>query len=378
MLVFCEHACLCVHIICARCRYVILCVSTCVRVFTCTYPVFSKCLCLQKQMQTKSIAQSFCPEYSHQFDLSLPLTPDHHRGGSFVQELLEGRQCVALFEVYHKVLKSPVKVDSLHPHVHTVSSFMCRVCTMLYVYGAVVCTGYSRLLVLHTACDCCLYFVLHRQQQAGMSQHVISEYHLKRCCLVLLSWTSISSSAESQVPHAWIVCWYSVPTNTVMRVSHQVLGVGSPCVCLLHQMLGGERQEGWRSLFSFPLSTTGILWCRRCVMVGKWVGLSPHCSFPPQALQQGFSPPCAPWNKMAAAKLCLTIGQVGIGEECITYAASSIARKLCYLRYKVYDKSEHCPPDCEVSVCIVFVLFARPCHDQSGQGSHCTQRNGKL
>jgi C2 domain-containing protein 3 len=200
--------------------------------------------CSKKQMQTKSIAQSFCPEYSHQFDLSLPLTPDHHRGGSFVQELLEGRQCVALFEVYHKVLKSPVKTA------------------------------------------------------AGRD---VTARHLR------------------------------VPPEEVLLGSVELD---------LHQLL--SRESGIRGWVPLCLSTSPDARGR------KAGGLEVSIQFPSQhhrdlvvqeALQQGFSPPCAPWNKMAAAKLCLTIGQVGIGEECITYAASSIARKLCYLRYKVYDKN---------------------------------------
>ena len=83
-----------------------MCVCVCVCV--CVKRYFESSL-LQVKMDTKPIAQSFCPEHSHHFDLSLPLASDHCKE-SFVLELMQKGGCTAVLEVWHKVLRSPQKV----------------------------------------------------------------------------------------------------------------------------------------------------------------------------------------------------------------------------------------------------------------------------
>ena len=70
---------------------------------------------------------------------------------------------------------------------------------------------------------------------------------------------------------------------------------------------------------------------------------------------------------METVKVSLAIGQVTIAEECVGYAASLSTKKLCYLRYKVYDKSELTSFE-EVRVAAIIVVcasaFLPPCQSR--------------
>ena len=83
---------------------------------------------------------------------------------------------------------------------------------------------------------------------------------------------------------------------------------------------------------------------------------------------------------METVKVSLAIGQVTIAEECVGYAASLSTKKLCYLRYKVYDKSELASLTRlgEEPVLVPSSLLVRASGHPSPQDQQCAEGCGML